>query len=252
MVGMENRLFAVHDHSGEGVRIEETPDSLSRSEILMGSGWTSLLKEDWTLRTPEVSLAWADATGQIHLIPPSVRSPAEAISQDLESISEVVVQPTSVSQKPAGRHLNWFLNHRINAVLLRIRGRLLDVGCGVNELVKRYGNGLGVERGTDIPNTEKFDTVTLVAVLNYISEEERGEVLKQCHERMNKFGRLILTCRLPNGLKPRYIISLVEENGFRLVYSRPFMLWLNRVYVFGKEESKGLPVAKEGCHEEKH
>jgi predicted metalloprotease len=33
----------------------------------------------------------------------------------------------------------------------------------------------------------------------------------------------------------KVVRTLVEENGFRLVYDRPFMLWLNHLYVFGKE-----------------
>ena len=36
----------------------------------------------------------------------------------------------------------------------------------------------------------------------------------------------------------KVIRTLVEENGFRLVYDRPFMLWLNHLYVFGKETQK--------------
>lgn len=200
-----------------------------------------------------MSLAQADATGRISLVPAPVRSLVEAIDKDLERASLGLVQPTTGSPKVA-RDANWFLNHRIGAVLPRIRGRLLDVGCGVNELVRRYGDGVGVQRVTDIVETEKFDTVTLVAVLNYIPEGEREQVIQACHSRLNKFGRLIITCRRPRGLAPNTVIKLVEACNFRLVYSRPFMLGLNRVYVFGKEELKTLPIMKESCgkNEEHH
>ena len=34
---------------------------------------------------------------------------------------------------------------RVRAVLPHIRGRLLDVGCGFNRLVRNYENGIGVD-----------------------------------------------------------------------------------------------------------
>ena len=42
--------------------------------------------------------------------------------------------------------LGLLLEHRrATAVLPHVRGRLLDVGCGSNQLVRRYGDGMGVD-----------------------------------------------------------------------------------------------------------
>lgn len=39
---------------------------------------------------------------------------------------------------------------RLNAVLPHVHGRLLDIGAGPNTLVKRYGNGIGVDVHTGV------------------------------------------------------------------------------------------------------
>ncbi|MFH1447742.1 MAG: hypothetical protein ABIG39_02670, partial [Candidatus Micrarchaeota archaeon] len=36
-------------------------------------------------------------------------------------------------------------NWRIKVVLPHIEGRLMDLGCGTNKLVKIYGNGVGID-----------------------------------------------------------------------------------------------------------
>jgi hypothetical protein len=41
---------------------------------------------------------------------------------------------------------SYLLNWRIKAVLPHIHGRLLDIGCGTNDLVKSYkGEGVGID-----------------------------------------------------------------------------------------------------------
>ncbi len=248
-MAMAGRLFAVHDSNRESVRLEAAPDSVSSPEILLAASRAQVLKSDGASWTPEMSLAQADATGQVNLVPASVRPAGESQDTGTGLTSTDLVQPSDRSQTAVGEDsahhspdLNWFLNTRIRAVLPRVRGRLLDVGCGVNELVRRYGNGLGVQRVTDTSETEKFDTISLVAVLNYIPEVERESVLRECYKRLNKYGRLIITCRtLYKGLAPRSIIPLVEAVNFRLVYSRSFMIGMNRIYVFGKEENESSP-----------
>lgn len=68
---------------------------------------------------------------------------------------------------------------RFNAVLPLIRGRLLDLGCGDNRLVRAHGNGTGVDVedfGADLTLTNfdslpfedsSFDTVAIIASINY-------------------------------------------------------------------------------------
>jgi hypothetical protein len=66
-------------------------------------------------------------------------------------------------------------------VIPHVRGRLLDVGCGANQLVRRYGDGLGVDvhpwANVDVLVSDcstlelksaTYDTVTFVACLNHI------------------------------------------------------------------------------------
>ncbi len=72
---------------------------------------------------------------------------------------------------------------RITEVCKYINGRLLDIGCGDNTLVRKYyPNGLGidvvnywrnvdlvVESSSSIPFADNsFDTITIVAALNHI------------------------------------------------------------------------------------
>lgn len=67
-------------------------------------------------------------------------------------------------------------------MLPNVKGRLLDIGCGNNMLVKAWGNEIGVDvfnwPGVDmvvedcakLPFTDgEFDTVTIIAALNHIS-----------------------------------------------------------------------------------
>ena len=95
-----------------------------------------------------MSLVQANAQGGVYLVPASIRPSTEAKDSDEKSLAETVVQPTDGSEAASGKFAdrNWFLNARIRAVLPRVRGRLLDIGCGTNELVRRYGNGVGVDR----------------------------------------------------------------------------------------------------------
>ena len=252
-MAMESRLFAVHDPTGENVRLEAASDSVQSPAVLLGASRPPVFGQEEPLLPSEMPLAQADATGQVRVVSAPVRPAGEPDHACPEPVLQGVVQPSERGETVAGKSdRNWFLNTRIRAVLPRIRGRLLDVGCGTNELVRRYGNGLGVQRVSEIPDTEKFDTITLVAVLNYVPEQEREEVLKQCYARMNQYGRLIVTCRTPatdwvyrmlrpddcKGLPQRILVGLIERCSFRLVYDRPFMFGLNRVYVFGKEEVK--------------
>lgn len=87
------------------------------------------------------------------------------------------------------------------------RGRLLDIGCGPNELVRRYGRerGVGADvfpwRGLDalcdttrLPFRDRsFDTVTLVACLNHIPQSQRAGVLAEARRVLRDDGQLLVT-----------------------------------------------------------
>ena len=75
----------------------------------------------------------------------------------------------------------WLLRQRIRAVMPSIRGRLLDLGCGTNQLVGAYpGDGVGVDvhqwggvdcvvdDSSDLPFDDgSFDTVTITRLSPY-------------------------------------------------------------------------------------
>ncbi len=163
---------------------------------------------------------------------------------------------------------------RVKAVLPHIRGRLLDVGCGSNRLVRHYANGVGVDvypwPGADVIvndtaalqwQSESFDTVTIVAALNHIPN--RVAVLNECRRVLKPGGRLIITMLTPRtsriwhwlrapwdadqrdrGMQPGEVygftsaelLDLFRRAGFTLVSQQRFMFGLNRVYVFGLDQ----------------
>lgn len=85
-----------------------------------------------------------------------------------------------------------------------LKGRVLDIGCGDNILIKSYGNGVGVDvypwDGVDIVvsdtanlpfENESFDTVTFLASLNHIANREK--VLNEAHRVLRSKGILIIS-----------------------------------------------------------
>jgi len=162
-------------------------------------------------------------------------------------------------------------DRRVKAVLPHIRGRLLDVGCGDNKLVRQYANGIGVDvhpwPGADFIVTNSasleyeshsFDTVTIIAALNHIPNREA--VLRECRRLLRPDGQVIITMLTPvtsrlwhwirapwdadqrergmlpgevYGFTPAEVIALFHACGFTLRAQTRFMLGFNRVYVFG-------------------
>jgi ubiquinone/menaquinone biosynthesis C-methylase UbiE len=161
---------------------------------------------------------------------------------------------------------------RVNAVFPYLRGRLLDIGCGNNYLVGKYGNGIGVDvydwGNVDILITDpaklqfndlEFNTITFLASFNHIPN--RKDVLKECHRLLSRNGRLIITMISPSvglvwhklrrpwdpdqklrGMKPgeayglscRYIMELVTSEGFNIEVHKRFMLGINSILIFRK------------------
>lgn len=162
-------------------------------------------------------------------------------------------------------------NRRIRAVLPHISGRLLDVGCGSNRLVRHYANGVGIDvypwPGADVIVNDtatlewesgSFDTVTIVAALNHIPN--RAAVLNECRRVLRPGGRVVITMLTPltsrvwhwlrapwdadqrdrgmqpgevYGFTPAQLIDMFKRAGFKLLSQERFMLGLNRVYIFG-------------------
>lgn len=170
-----------------------------------------------------------------------------------------------------GRYL---LNWRIKAVLPHIHGRLLDIGCGTNDLVKSYkGEGVGidvyqwgdvdlvVDDSSKLPfDNAAFDTVTIIAALNHIPN--RHEVLVEAHRVLRPNGGIIITMIPPKisaiwhflrrpwdadqaerqmkpgevfGLTPGEVRNLLFEAGFGILSERKFMFGINRITVAGRQ-----------------
>ena len=107
-------------------------------------------------------------------------------------------------------------NHEIRTamVLAQVRGRLLDIGCGANDVVKQYRTRGGVGTGVDVypwpgldllvDNTAQlpfldraFDTISFVACLNHIPN--RVDVLREA-KRLLQPGGIVLVTNLTPGL----------------------------------------------------
>lgn len=161
---------------------------------------------------------------------------------------------------------------RINKVLPHIQGELLDLGCGLNQLKKAYGSGIGVDvfawdnvdlvvdDTASLPfSDEQFDTISIIAALNHIPN--RVEVIKECYRILKPDGKIIITMIPPvistiwhvlrkpwdvdqsergmkegevYGLNKKQIVSLFKDQGFYLSYDEGFMLNINRLYIFKK------------------
>ncbi len=169
--------------------------------------------------------------------------------------------------------MQWLVDYlerrRREMVLAEVRGRLLDIGCGNNRLVRSYGNGVGVDvhpwEGVDVvvrdtarlpfPNAS-FETVSFVACLNHIPN--RGDVLREARRCLAPGGRLLATMigpgisnlwhriirpwdddQVDRGMRPgevwgmtrRDMVCLLQEAGFRLAATNGFIFGLNTLYV---------------------
>lgn len=109
-------------------------------------------------------------------------------------------------------HLTSLRAERFAAVLPHLSGRVLDVGAGVNTLIKLYqrrdpksaGESVGLDvmdwgsdcvivpdcRALPFPDAS-FDTVTFVACINHIPE--RREALREARRVLKPNGRLVIT-----------------------------------------------------------
>ena len=158
---------------------------------------------------------------------------------------------------------------RLRAVLPHVRGRLLDIGAGMNNLVRRHGNGVGVDVHdwdsglTVVPDSSKlpfesqsYDTVAIIAALNHIPN--RQDTLIEARRLVRPGGRLILTMINPilggightiwwyaedrhrggmaegevGGMWPKDVVKLCETAGFQLTHHSRFVYAMNHLFVF--------------------
>jgi len=163
--------------------------------------------------------------------------------------------------------------NRITNVLPFVKGKLLDVGCGYNNLVKKYrklcGEGVGtdifpwkgvdlVENAAILPFPDKsFDTITIIGALNHMVN--RKEVLKELKRILKDDGRLIVTMISPRigkiahkffkrdektrgfrqgetqGLTCNEVESLLWNVGFYVVCHKLFQICFNNLFIAKKK-----------------
>jgi SAM-dependent methyltransferase len=170
---------------------------------------------------------------------------------------------------PGAWVVEWLAARRSEAVRRHVHGRLLDVGCGDNRLVRRHGSGLGVdivqwgdvdlvvEDTARLPfEDSSFDTVSFVACLNHIPNRE--EVLEEARRVVKADGFLIATMIPPGlsavwhrvihpwdpdqhgrhlhegelwGIANAEMRALIERHGFRVIRHERFVFRLNNLFV---------------------
>lgn len=173
--------------------------------------------------------------------------------------------------------LTSLMQERNNIVLKYCRGHLLDIGCKYNILVKKYGNGIGIDvypwDGVDIVYDSKklpfdnktFDTITFVAVLNHIPN--RLEILREANRVLKDNGQILITMIDPLlslighkliwvwwdpdqkikgiekgekwGLSKKEIKELLKKSGFKLIRHIKFIYGLNNLYIAQKDQRFG-------------
>jgi SAM-dependent methyltransferase len=165
---------------------------------------------------------------------------------------------------------------RIKTALPHVRGYLLDIGCGTNQLVRTYreklkGSGLGVDvygwEGVDLVvkdssklpfASESVDTVAMLAVFNHIPNRDR--VLLEARRLLRAKGRLIMTMIPPGisrvwhilrspwdadqkerGMKEGELFGLTQKEVRRFLTDAGFEIKLEKRFMFGVN---GLTVAE--------
>jgi len=176
--------------------------------------------------------------------------------------------------------LPWFRwttleEERLNNVLPYIQGELLDIGAGTNNLVKLYGQGVGVDifdwRGgvmvvedtSNLPFKDKsFDTITFIACLNHIPY--RAKAISEAKRLLKNDGQLIVTMINPilgdighaiwwygedrhrggmeegevGGLWKSDIVQMCEQVGLKLQLHKRFVYGMNNLYIFNYQNAK--------------
>lgn len=159
--------------------------------------------------------------------------------------------------------------------------RLLDIGCNNGEfflfLKKKSITGIGVDSElkvflesmpegvllikdhfpTEKITEDKFDYISLLAVLEHIHDKDHADFLFDCYNYLSDYGKVIITVpspwvdyiikvlkflRIIDGMnveqhhcfRPKYIVPLLREAGFKQVLHKKFELGLNHLFVYQK------------------
>jgi len=163
------------------------------------------------------------------------------------------------SEDSLGKFLS---NWRTNIVLKHTKGKLVDLACGDNRLVKKYGGGIGVDIEdygsvdivtndfTKLPiESESVDTVSIIASLNIFTD--RINSLKEINRILKSDGQLLVTMPNPPVLKLWYkfrkppwelvpgftdkqLNEMLAKANLTVHKKKRFMLFLNQLFVIKK------------------
>ncbi len=157
--------------------------------------------------------------------------------------------------------------------------RVLDIGCSDGALFRKLrsqiGAGVGIDPGLetsrdlgryrliagkfpqDLPNSEPFDVITMLAILEHLPEAEMSKLADDVARFLRPGGQLIVTVPSPradrilsalkflrvidgmqldqhSGLDPRKVPSIFSHRDLMLVKVERFQVGLNNLYVFKK------------------
>jgi 2-polyprenyl-3-methyl-5-hydroxy-6-metoxy-1,4-benzoquinol methylase len=156
---------------------------------------------------------------------------------------------------------------------------VLDVGCGDGAFFRylgdRLGAGVGVEPALTEPieeeryrvvsgwfpdsfeSSERFDVITMLAVLEHFPEDVVARVPERCAELLHPGGRVVATVPAPavdrilhvliglrlmvgtavhehHGFDPSEVPGIFRDGGYVPIVTRKFELGLNNLFVFGR------------------
>jgi 2-polyprenyl-3-methyl-5-hydroxy-6-metoxy-1,4-benzoquinol methylase len=161
--------------------------------------------------------------------------------------------------------------------------RVLDLGCADGALYQRLqatvGEVVGIDPTLDhnvvmgrcrliagrfpkdLPDTEPFDAITMLAVLEHIPLDEQPGLAAECARRLRPGGHLIITVPSPvvdrilsvlqflrlidgmsleehYGFEPSVVPALFGVNNMRLVKASAFQLGCNNLFVFQRSSAQ--------------
>ena len=146
---------------------------------------------------------------------------------------------------------------------------LISKGIGIdpsiNTFVERKNYKLIPGYFPDVcPPNEKYDVITMLAVLEHIPTDKQKQLAKDCAMFLNKGGRVIITVPSPQvdlvldilttlkiidgmasdehhgfkhehyGFKPKDTLNIFDPSDFKLLHNESFQFGLNNLFVFEK------------------
>ncbi len=202
-------------------------------------------------------------------IPITIPSPLETFASRLALPLLALIS----RDKALDLHLTPIDDERVIMAMKYANGRALDIGCGANNFIRSYGNGLGVDvhpwNGCDQVITDaaklpfkkgEFQTITYLACLNHIPNREAS--VKSAYKLLDKGGKVLVTMITPHwgafihwirfrndpdhqarhidhdhellGMSYEQVGAILVGAGFKNVSRKRFVFGLNNLYIAEK------------------